>query len=197
VVDDMNDRVGFLGWPEVKTPNMKRLLSHGMLFTRMYVQYAICNPSRTSFLWGWCPDHTTVFNNDTRPSNVISPDVKYLPTYFKQFGYNMERYGKIMHSSFEIIRHFDIDVHILILTVFDTNEKIFEALCAGASGYLLKKATPSKIIGAIHDVSSGGSPMTPEIEKKVLAHFSKQPLKTESIYNLTKREKDILFYLTK
>ena len=115
-----------------------------MLFTRMYVQYAICNPSRTSFLWG--PDHTTVFNNDTRPSNLISPDVKYLPTYFKQFGYNMERYGKIMHSSFEIIRHFDIDVHILILTVFDTNEKVFKALCAGASGYLLKKLFPLKLL---------------------------------------------------
>ena len=43
-----------------------------------------------------------------------------------------------MHSSFEIIRHFDTDVHILILTVFDTNEKVFKALCAGTSGYLLK-----------------------------------------------------------
>ncbi len=45
----------------------------------------------------------------------------------------------------KIIRHFDLDVQILMLTVFDTSEKIFEALCAGASGYLLKKATPSKI----------------------------------------------------
>jgi len=78
----------------------------------------------------------------------------------------------------KIIRHFDLDVQILMLTVFDTNEKIFEALCAGASGYLLKKAAPSKIIDAINDVSGGGSPMTPEIAKKVLAHFSKQPLKT-------------------
>lgn len=96
----------------------------------------------------------------------------------------------------KIIRYFDVDVQILMLTVFDTNEKIFEALCAGASGYLLKKASPSKIIEAIKDVSSGGSPMTPEIAKKVLAHFSKQPLKNESIYNLTQREKDILFFLT-
>jgi DNA-binding NarL/FixJ family response regulator len=96
----------------------------------------------------------------------------------------------------KIIRHFDLDVQVLMLTVFDTNDKIFEALCAGASGYLLKKSAPSKIIDAINDVSSGGSPMTPEIAKKVLAHFSKQPLKTEAIYNLTKREKDILFCLT-
>ena len=96
----------------------------------------------------------------------------------------------------KIIRHFDVDVQILMLTVFDANEKIFDALCAGASGYLLKKASPFKIIEAIKDVSSGGSPMTPEIAKKVLAHFSRQPLKNESIYNLTQREKDILFCLT-
>ena len=96
----------------------------------------------------------------------------------------------------KIIRHFDVDVQILMLTVFDTNGKIFDALCAGASGYLLKKASPFKIIEAIKDVSSGGSPMTPEIAKKVLAHFSRQPLKNESIYNLTQREKDILFCLT-
>jgi len=96
----------------------------------------------------------------------------------------------------KIIRHFDVDVQILMLTVFDTNEKIFDALCAGASGYLLKKASPFKIIEAIKDVSSGGSPMTPEIAKKVLAHFSRQPLKNESIYNLTQRAKDILFCLT-
>ena len=96
----------------------------------------------------------------------------------------------------QIIRHFDLDVLILMLTVFDTNEKIFDALRAGASGYLLKKTTPSKIVEAINDASSGGSPMTPEIAKKVLTHFSKQPLKTEGTYNLTKREKDILFCLT-
>src|SRR6476659_7542551 len=83
----------------------------------------------------------------------------------------------------KIIRHFDVDVQILMLTVFDTNEKIFDALCAGASGYLLKKITPSKIVEAIHDVYTGGTPMTPEIAKKVLGHFSKQPLKNKEHYN--------------
>ena len=96
----------------------------------------------------------------------------------------------------QLIRHFDIDVQILILTVFDTNEKIFDALCAGASGYLLKKTTPSKIVEAINDVHTGGTPMTPEIAKKVLSHFSKQSLKSEDHYNLTVRERDILFCLT-
>ena len=96
----------------------------------------------------------------------------------------------------QLIRHFDTDVQILMLTVFDTNEKIFDALCAGASGYLLKKTAPSKIVEAINDVHTGGTPMTPEIAKKVLGHFSKQPLKNKENYNLTDREKDILFYLT-
>ena len=96
----------------------------------------------------------------------------------------------------QLIRHFDIDVHILMLTVFDTNEKIFDALCAGASGYLLKKTLPSKIVEAINDVYTGGTPMTPEIAKKVLGHFSNQPLKSKKLYNLTEREKDILFNLT-
>ena len=96
----------------------------------------------------------------------------------------------------EIIRHFDIDVHILILTVFDTNEKVFEALCAGASGYLLKKTIPSKIIDSIVDVFNGGAPMSAEIARKVLAHFSKQPLRSKELYHLTDREKNILFCLT-
>jgi len=95
----------------------------------------------------------------------------------------------------QLIRHFDTDVQILMLTVFDTNEKIFDALCAGASGYLLKKTAPSKIVEAINDVYTGGTPMTPEIAKKVMSHFSKQPLKNKEHYNLTDREKDILFCL--
>jgi DNA-binding NarL/FixJ family response regulator len=96
----------------------------------------------------------------------------------------------------QVIRYFDTDVHILMLTVFDTNEKIFEALCAGASGYLLKKTAPSKLVEAIQDVHTGGTPITPEIAKKVLSHFSKQPLRSKEHYRLTDREKEILFCLT-
>jgi len=99
-------------------------------------------------------------------------------------------------QAIQLIRNFDIDVHILILTVFDTNEKIFDALRAGASGYLLKKTPPSRIVEAINDVHTGGTPMTPEIAKKVLSHFSAQPLKNKELYHLTDREKDILFCLT-
>jgi len=94
------------------------------------------------------------------------------------------------------IRRFDIDVQILMLTVFDTNDKIFDALCAGASGYLLKKTSPAKLIEAILDVHNGGAPMTSEIAKKVLIHFSRPPVKAEKKYDLSARQKDILFCLT-
>lgn len=100
-LDDMNDRTDFFGWPEVKSPNLHRLLNRGTLFNRCYVQYALCNPSRTSFLSGWRPDKNRVFNNTVRPSTVVSPTVKYLPDYFRQNGYHTERYGKIMHALFE------------------------------------------------------------------------------------------------
>ena len=101
VIDDMNDRINFLGLPEAAAPNLQRLLNRGMSFTRAYAQYALCNPSRTSFLSGWRPDKTGIFDNVTRPSTVISSNVKYLPEYFEQNGYNTERYGKIMHGRFE------------------------------------------------------------------------------------------------
>lgn len=65
-------------------------------------------------------------------------------------------------------------VSILMFTVFDDDKKIFDAICAGADGYLLKKTTPEKIIEALKDVQSGGAPMTPSIAKKVLHFFPKK-----------------------
>ena len=100
-IDDMNDRVDFLGSPEVSAPNIQRLLKQGMLFKYAYTQFPICSPSRTAILTGWRPDKTGVFNNGTRPRDVLSSTVKFLPEYFKQHGYRIERYGKIMHTSFE------------------------------------------------------------------------------------------------
>jgi len=101
VIDDMNDRIGLLGSPEVVSPNLKRLAAHGMVFKDAYCQYALCNPSRTSFLSGWRPDKTKIFTNHVRPRSVMGPDVKFLPEYFKYYGYHIERYGKIMHNLYE------------------------------------------------------------------------------------------------
>lgn len=65
-------------------------------------------------------------------------------------------------------------MQILMLTVYEDTEKIFRALAAGANGYLLKRSSPSKLLAAIREVHSGGSPMTSSIARKVVASFQKQ-----------------------
>lgn len=82
------------------------------------------------------------------------------------------------------------DIRILMFTVFEDDKKIFDAICAGADGYLLKKATPDKIIEALKDVHTGGAPMTPSIAKKVLNFFPKTTAPTEA--PLTEKEREVL-----
>ena len=85
------------------------------------------------------------------------------------------------------------DINIMMLTVFEDRDKIFEALCAGATGYLLKKSSSIQIIEAIEELHKGGSPMSSGIARKVLDYFAK-PLRSENKdkYQLTLRERDIL-----
>ncbi|MFZ1517936.1 MAG: response regulator transcription factor [Ignavibacteriaceae bacterium] len=80
---------------------------------------------------------------------------------------------------------------IVILTIYDDNDKVFDALCAGASGYMLKDSSPEKIIDAIKEVLAGGAPMNMKIAHKVLELFA-QFKKKKSDYGLTDREKEIL-----
>lgn len=86
-------------------------------------------------------------------------------------------------------------VEIIMHTVFEDTERIFESLCAGASGYLLKKDSPTKLIASIYEVLQGGSPMSPAIARQVVQSFS-QPINTIK-YDLTNREKEILHFLVK
>lgn len=88
------------------------------------------------------------------------------------------------------------EMHIIILTVYEDDEKIFSSLRAGASGYLLKKSPLEKIASAIKEVYDGGAPMTPVIAKKVLGFFDSHKRKVKK-YNLTKREMEILNLLVK
>ena len=60
---------------------------------------------------------------------------------------------------------------VLMLTVYDEQDRVFESICNGASGYLLKKTPPAKLIDAIRDAHAGGSPMSPEIARKVIQLF--------------------------
>jgi len=84
------------------------------------------------------------------------------------------------------------DIPILVLTVHDENEKIFEALCAGANGYILKSTPPAQIINALNEVIAGGAPMSPDVARRVVTLFRKFAPPQISDYNLTAQEKNIL-----
>lgn len=87
-------------------------------------------------------------------------------------------------------------MQFLIWTTFEDDEKIFDALKAGASGYILKTATAQQLIQAIVELYKGGSPMSSSIARKVIASFHAPQIK-QSEYNLTNRESEILELLAK
>jgi len=96
------------------------------------------------------------------------------------------------------------DILYMMCTVYEEDEKIFEALRAGASGYILKKTAPGKLLDAIKELSEGGAPMSSQIARKVVAAFSKaKPMSSEEasaaddIGALSNREKEILELLSK
>ena len=86
-------------------------------------------------------------------------------------------------------------VEVLMLTVFDDDDRVFRALCAGASGYLLKQTTPDQILEAIRAVYAGGAPMTPSIARRVIQSFPARFTQTADIDQLTGRESQVLHYL--
>ena len=87
---------------------------------------------------------------------------------------------------------------VLMQTANEEDDKIFDAICAGASGYLLKNTAPSRILEAIHEANLGGSPMSPSVARKVLERFSTiQKVSTKNEFDLSEREKEILQLLVK
>jgi DNA-binding NarL/FixJ family response regulator len=87
------------------------------------------------------------------------------------------------------------NIQILMFTVFDDDEKIFDAIRAGASGYLLKKTPPAEIIEAVRDLYRGGAPMTSSIARRVIQSFQAAPPTLVEDYRLTVRENEILYSL--
>lgn len=88
-----------------------------------------------------------------------------------------------------MIKEFNPFIYILMYTVFEDDDRIFDSLCAGANGYILKKSSPMKFIDALKELREGGSPLTPSVARKVLEKLN-QP--HHSRYNLSGREKEIL-----
>jgi DNA-binding NarL/FixJ family response regulator len=89
-------------------------------------------------------------------------------------------------------------IQILMQTVFEDNDNIFNSICAGASGYLLKTTSPAEYIEAVKDVYHGGSPMTGSVARKVLQLFRHNILPvSKQDYMLTTKETEVLQYLVK
>ena len=81
---------------------------------------------------------------------------------------------------------------ILMLTVYDDNERIFDAICAGACGYLLKKTPWEKVVEALKEAVEGGSPMSPEVARRVISVFREIKPPKEAAYQLTPHEVRLL-----
>jgi len=95
---------------------------------------------------------------------------------------------RTLKSSFE-------NIQILMFTVFEDDDKIFEAIREGASGYLLKKTRPQEIVEAIRELHLGGSPMSPPVARRVIQYFQTGSLVKKDDFMLTTREREILFSL--
>lgn len=91
-------------------------------------------------------------------------------------------------------KQIDPDLNILMLTVYEENEIVYDALCAGACGYLVKKTPPSRLLEAIREIHEGGSPMSSLIARKVINTFQKGKLlqNGSTQFDLTSREKEVL-----
>jgi DNA-binding NarL/FixJ family response regulator len=87
------------------------------------------------------------------------------------------------------------DIAVIMYTVFEDDERLFQCLCAGANGYLLKKTPPARLFDAIQEVLDGGAPMSPAIAKKVLSTFHVK--KQSNQYNLSDREIGVMEWLVK
>lgn len=89
------------------------------------------------------------------------------------------------------------DTLVLMVTVYDTNDRIFDALAAGASGYLLKHEAPAKLLESLQELLEGGSPMSGAIARKVVQHFLKPLSSKDETLNLTPRETEVVELLVK
>lgn len=97
----------------------------------------------------------------------------------------------------KIIKENFPDMKILMETIFEDNNKIFESICNGAEGYILKNTPPAEMLQAIKEIYEGGAPMTPSVASKVLKMFKQRAaFETNDSYDLTDREMEILRYLT-
>jgi len=101
-------------------------------------------------------------------------------------------------SGVEVIRKLKAsmpDVQFMVLTVYDEPSRIFQALAAGANGYLLKRTEPAELLSAIRELHEGGSPMSGSVARKVVQSFHRMGTSNDESENLSPREAEILQFL--
>ncbi len=96
---------------------------------------------------------------------------------------------KILHEKYP-------DLPFIALTVYDDDERIFNVLCAGAVGYLLKNTQPARLLESLREVRAGGAPMSPEVARRVITLFQTFTPPRNADYHLTPQEKELLKMLT-
>lgn len=95
-------------------------------------------------------------------------------------------------AGIKILREKYPDLPCLALTVYDDDERIFAALCAGAIGYLLKNTQPARLLESLREVRAGGAPMSPEVARRVITLFQNFTPPKNADYQLTPQEKELL-----
>jgi len=132
-------------------------------------------------------DEYTVFgeynncNDAATIARVYKPDVVLM---------DIDMPGNSGVEGVRLIKEGNPGTAVIMYTIFEDDEKLFECLCNGANGYLLKKTSPSRLIEAIFEVIEGGAPMSPSIARKVLNSF--QIGKSNNKYDLSEREMQVL-----
>jgi DNA-binding NarL/FixJ family response regulator len=135
-------------------------------------------------LAGEYPDAETALKEiPRRPPNVVLMDIN-LP------GMNGVECVRSLKASLP-------QVQFLMLTVYEDSDSLFNSLKAGASGYLLKRTASARLLEAIRDVHAGGSPMTPQLARRVVQFFSRPPQETPPATRLTAGEREFLDQLAK
>jgi DNA-binding NarL/FixJ family response regulator len=144
-----------------------------------------------AYLLNTTSDYTVVadYNQCNDAANIVrmhQPDVVLM---------DIDMPGESGIRGVSLIKETRPQTAVIMYTVFEDDDKLFECLCAGANGYLLKKTAPGKLFEAIQEVLNGGAPMSPTIARKVLNTF--QVRKELNKYQLTNREQEVLQLLTK